>query len=518
MGIEPSVVGRRRDVLGRGPVARASDKPAARADDDAAVRADPGTTSPTAGAFERGKAATAAAPLRAPAMPGSGVDAQTLAGLYGEPASSTTTAHHGTRKDGDGGPGEPGAAAREKQRGWKKPPPPAVTRGPAGTTVSFGRGDDNVRVRQLKDGALSIDEYKPGQRTDGTSGKPFRSTHIPAADAGKVRINGNDGDDNIDVDDSVTHGLVIDGGNGNDRIVGGSGDDTLIGGAGNDHLDGRGGADRLDGGDGDDQLYGGAGKDTLLGGNGSDWLHGGAGDDKLLGGAGDDQLFGGDGNDLLRGGDGKDVLAGGSGDDDVDGGAGADKVLVEGKDRVAADAADKTVQMTDRPKDLGRAITVRGDARFRARMAADLDALRSFPEGRDLLKRLDASGKKVDVTEIYENDSQMDFNGPGERRRNGKPARGADSRVFIHDGADADPSGLSPTAVTLAHELAHCVDAATGTMARGKTWNTEPGVRDRVEKSELDATGIAYPGQIALGRPSENDVRRALNIPIREWY
>lgn len=62
------------------------------------------------------------------------------------------------------------------------------------------------------------------------------------------------------VENSVP-GLVLEGGDGRDRLNGGDGDDVINGNAG---------IDRLDGGDGNDILSGGAGRDNLRGGDGDD--------------------------------------------------------------------------------------------------------------------------------------------------------------------------------------------------------------------------------------------------------
>ncbi len=72
---------------------------------------------------------------------------------------------------------------------------------------------------------------------------------------------------------------VINGGDGNDRLVGSSGRDRLDGNAGNDRLFGLGGDDRLwgDGGEGSrfdhDELFAGGGNDDLLGGQGRNDLY-----------------------------------------------------------------------------------------------------------------------------------------------------------------------------------------------------------------------------------------------------
>ena len=113
------------------------------------------------------------------------------------------------------------------------------------------------------------------------------------------------------------HGIVIDGGDGDDSIVLGVGmmGSVLVGGAGRDTLIGADGDDTLLGGAGPDRLYGGGGQDFLSGQGHNDFLDGGSGSDRLYGDAGNDILLGGSGNDRLWGGSGADTLDGGTGTD-----------------------------------------------------------------------------------------------------------------------------------------------------------------------------------------------------------
>ncbi|HBJ35573.1 MAG TPA: hypothetical protein DDZ51_12665, partial [Planctomycetaceae bacterium] len=167
--------------------------------------------------------------------------------------------------------------------------------------------------------------------------------------AAKRVLNGTDGNDRLigsASDDEINGGLgddLLDGGAGNDHLFGGDGNDRLIGGDGNDRFFGGDGNDIIDdvegtdqdglgddfadGGAGDDFIATGLGNDTLIGGDGNDRLLGEGGDDLLQGGNGNDQLFGGDGNDRLEGGDGHDLLEGGPGNDSFSGGPGNDRMF-----------------------------------------------------------------------------------------------------------------------------------------------------------------------------------------------
>ena len=72
----------------------------------------------------------------------------------------------------------------------------------------------------------------------------------------------------------VLPGMMIEGGNGDDRLFANAGDDTLVGNESDDHLDGGPGNDMIDGGLGNDTI-------TLWPGSGSDSIWGGTGVDRL---------------------------------------------------------------------------------------------------------------------------------------------------------------------------------------------------------------------------------------------
>ncbi|MBC6442775.1 MAG: calcium-binding protein [Rhodobacteraceae bacterium] len=180
-------------------------------------------------------------------------------------------------------------------------------------------------------------------------------------------INGTDGNDRLlgeEFEDNTVYGHggrdLLDGGGENDELFGGADDDAIYGRRGDDLLEGGAGNDRLDGVFGDDILRGGAGNDTLKGSAGADLLNGGQGNDtaiyagsrgavevnlatgtgtggqaegdvlrgieNLTGSRRDDTLTGDSGNNHIDGGGGDDTLHGGLGDDTLEGGAGADEL------------------------------------------------------------------------------------------------------------------------------------------------------------------------------------------------
>jgi Ca2+-binding RTX toxin-like protein len=188
--------------------------------------------------------------------------------------------------------------------------------------------------------------------------------------------------------DTPFFGNVLDGNDGDDRLVGYAGNDALRGGKGADILEGQNGDDVLKGGPGqdraifqsvtwfsskwndavtelittkhkanrpvtvdlaksgpqdtgygldtlisiehvtsgsrNDKLMGNAGANSLVSGGGNDRIWGRDGDDRLNGGKNNDKIFGGNGDDQLVGGSGKDILRGDGGKDRMSGGAGAD--------------------------------------------------------------------------------------------------------------------------------------------------------------------------------------------------
>jgi Ca2+-binding RTX toxin-like protein len=80
---------------------------------------------------------------------------------------------------------------------------------------------------------------------------------------------------------------VINGDNGNNRIVGTNQADLIHGRGGNDLINAQNGADQVFGDEGDDNIGGGGGNDFMDGGIGNDYAQGGSGgDDTLYGGAG----------------------------------------------------------------------------------------------------------------------------------------------------------------------------------------------------------------------------------------
>lgn len=150
----------------------------------------------------------------------------------------------------------------------------------------------HLRLSDRTDSPLTAD---PSLGCTITSSGFGQFASCPAAGFTRLRIEGGDGDDELDIS---PHDLPI------------SGEVVLDGGAGTDDLEGP-TTDR---------------PVTMLGGAGNDAFKGGRGPDVIDGGEGNDQVDGGDGNDIVRGGPGDDVVIGGRtlSADVIDGGPGRD--------------------------------------------------------------------------------------------------------------------------------------------------------------------------------------------------
>ena len=123
---------------------------------------------------------------------------------------------------------------------------------------------------------------------------------------------------------------ILDGLDGDDKLVGNQGNDTLLGGLGNDTLNGGDGDDSINGGPefGDlrDVIFAGAGNDIINAAGGNDLVYGQDGNDTIAGGFGTDELRGQDGDDVITGSALSDLVFGGAGNDFVNGGWGHDRI------------------------------------------------------------------------------------------------------------------------------------------------------------------------------------------------
>jgi hypothetical protein len=377
-------------------------------------------------------------------------------------------------------------------------------------------GADVITVSQLADGSLTV-------LVNGFA------TSVPSGSS--LVIDAKGGDDQITADATVTTGMVI---------FGGAGDDQVTCGAGDDYVDAGPGDDVVNGGAGNDVIYGLSGNDVLNGGDGTDYLDGGPGSDVIHGGAGNDILIGGADADTLNGDDGDDVLAGGSGVDTYDGGAGSQRTYAQRADVQPFVAAGTVTWVSGASRDAaGKAIaaflalpkgTKPAALAFRQRCSSDVQALLSLPPGRRLLLALDAAGRQVSLVRSGGvNQTTIPDMGAAVLRSSGRRGPGSVSTIAYDPMQTVIEGGGQawmhrPPLVGLYHELIHALNAATGSL--------QPGVTAKVNNAEFQAVGLRFPGILwdNDGNPAtpraagnvpaftENGFRAFLGLPKRQQY
>ena len=399
-----------------------------------------------------------------------------------------------------------------------------------------GTGNDDVQVTQRDDGTLDV----------GVNGESYE---VRLADNQELTIRSGAGNDTINVAANVKVNIVVDGGAGDDSITTGAGDDRIDGGTGNDTIStgagrddvfGNTGNDKIEAGAGDDVVYGGDGDDTLVGNDGVDFIEGGKGKDDLDGGAGKNMLSGGLGDDILRSGTDGNRIYTGDGTDTVEGVTTQDKVYgQQGVDAVnfAAGQSDngQVVINVELNSKLGtQGVKVEGSEAFRQRVEAEIEFLRSSPNGQQMLAEFDkaaANGNTVTIRELAnEQNGYAQTLGRGNAEiSNGKAGEGSDVIISYNPSfhMDAFPA---PVAV-LYHEMSHAYNGVNGTFQPGTYRGTGPD-SGQVPNAERQAVGLdtSAPGFDFDGDPStaktthnpieltENGMRRELGLPDRPNY
>ena len=267
--------------------------------------------------------------------------------------------------------------------------------------------------------------------------------------------------------------LVVDGGAGNDTITA---DATVTEGL---------------------TVFGGAGDDVIDdGGSGAVYVDGGPGGDTIRSGTGSGLLFGGEGNDQLtvRGVAG--LMAGGPGADAYGGGSSSTRLFAQRGERITSPGRIKWVPLgsTDAAgRAPGYVVHSVGTAGFRRQVSAVVTALLSVPNGRRLLTALDDAGHTVTLSQARAG-NQTAILDPEKAflRGGGTHGTGSDSAVSydpyetVLDGGELDWQRRPPI-VGLVHELVHALNAATGTMQPGKN-------ASGVLKLELQDIGLPFKG------------------------
>ncbi|MGO1070036.1 M91 family zinc metallopeptidase [Lysobacter sp. CA199] len=395
--------------------------------------------------------------------------------------------------------------------------------------LSTGAKNDDVRIAQRDDGTLDV----------GINGEKYE---VRLGENQELTIRSGAGNDTINVASNVKVNIVVDGGAGDDKIATGAGNDRIDGGAcndeistgdGRDDLFGNSGADRLDAGNGDDVVYGGDGADRLAGGDGVDFLEGGKGNDTLEGGAGKDMLSGGVDDDTLRGGEGDDSVYTGAGKDTVDNQSGNDDVYAQtAADLIsAATGAKNTVINVEISASKG--VTIEGSDAFKQRVGAEIDFLRSSPNGQQMLAEFDkaaARGNTVTIKELSneQNGYAQTFSNDADIV-NGKPGQGGDVQISYNPSFHM--AEFPAPVVVLYHEMSHAYNGVTGTFQQGTYRGTGPD-NGQVPNAERQAVGLetSAPAYDFDGDPAtpkttanpdhltENGLRGELGLPDRPSY
>ena len=401
-----------------------------------------------------------------------------------------------------------------------------------------GGADDRVGVSQRDDGTLDVT----------VNGEAYAVT---MAEGQELTIRSGGGDDVIEVAANVTVNIVADTGDGADQVdIAGSGDNRVDAGAGDDRV-------TLSGG-GRNDIFGGRGNDTLQGGSGVDVIHGGDGDDSIDGGAGRNFLEGGAGNDTIRSRGAGDMVSGGVGDDTIHAASGASSIHAgAGQDTIegagnrstvyaeigdvinAATGARPTVVNVEIDPQAGSSVRVEGSEAFVQRVQAEIDFLRSSPNGQRMLAEFDATaagkGNVVTIKELsnehngYAMPANDDATWPDVQITNGVAGPGVQTDIRYNPSfhMDAFPAPV----VVLYHEMSHAYNFVNGSLQPGNY--NGPDVADRgISNSERQAVGLETtaapfdfdrdpstpPTTANPDHLTENGLREELGLPDRPSY
>ena len=416
---------------------------------------------------------------------------------------------------------------------------------PEDVTILRGtEGNDKISISQGQDGSLKV--------TINDDVHEFTEE-----EAKKLVIDGGDGNDTIKADKTVTTGLFITGGAGNDRIIGGSGNDyiidnygqnyisagkgddyiiangldlqdetgnTLKGGLGNDYIEGSSKNDFISGGAGNDVIYGMAGDDVISAGLGRDYVDGGHGQDVISAKGNGNMLFGGQGNDQISSQGSSSLIVDTYGENTINVEGEARKVITSESSKVTAPQG--TTIEHDQPMEIPANFQPTGDETFRARVQSDLETLAQLPMGKSMFEHIADTGKTVSYKET-EAGNKCSFGTDGYLDSEDHSVRGpgSSSTVYYNRSTIALKSNTPwrerPPLVGMYHEMAHSYNAATGTL---DGWNYDYNGGPAfdmygVKGAELQAVGIDHP--MVEANPeglNENSLRNLLGLEKRERY
>ena len=398
-----------------------------------------------------------------------------------------------------------------------------------------GSGDDQVKVTQGENGQLRFDVN--GEEYD-----------VSLAQGQQLTVRTGDGNDDIEIDSSVSVNFIIEAG---------AGDDSIQGGGGNDRIDGGEGNDTIDTGNGFNYVFGGSGDDSITGGDENNTLYGGDGNDTIVGGKGNDYIEGGKGNDIITATGGKNVLSGGLGDDSITASGNGDRIYTGGGTNtvgniganglvysagvgdklVGAGNADPNVVNVVLNSDLGlKGVKVEGSEAFVQRVEADLEMLRASPNGQQMLAEFDKSaarGNVVTIRELQNVDNGYAQSVGGSDIRDGRPGNSGPVDISYNP-AFAIPE-LPVPAVTLYHEMSHAYNGVNGTFLPGTYTgpgpdSPNPATGFEIPNAERQAVGLdttADPYDFGDGSGpithnpyalTENGLREEMGLELRPSY
>ncbi|MBI5545708.1 MAG: type III secretion system effector protein [Deltaproteobacteria bacterium] len=172
----------------------------------------------------------------------------------------------------------------------------------------------------------------------------------------------------------------------------------------------------------------------------------------------------------------------------------------------------------------GTSLSINGDAAFQERVRKDLEVLRSYPSGRELLTALDKSGKSTAIepttsgnTAWVKGDRYSTYQLPDGSQNEGASALVRYNPDLEMIGGGTEPWMKRPPAVGLFHELVHAYDYEYGSLPDGYT--------EGVDNAERAAVGLSFDHdddpstpEITAQRPTENSLRSEMGLPLRPRY
>jgi len=166
-----------------------------------------------------------------------------------------------------------------------------------GTELFIGGGNstnDQVKVTPIGASGTGSTGIHVNATLDGTH---FSETFQQSFTA--IQILGYDGNENIQLADSLTITTYVNAGNGNDKIEAGDGNNIITVGNGNDHVQAGDGNNTITVGNGNDHVQAGNGNNVVVAGNGNDKIEAGNGDNLIAAGLGQHDVQVGDGSNIL---------------------------------------------------------------------------------------------------------------------------------------------------------------------------------------------------------------------------